>query len=191
MLHNSYLPCSLLPFFSFCFSLIHSSELWMSQCGSWIQRVRRSGALTVCGGGRVETTEQRWSLKVRYERDVAEQALSLCYTAGSVTTDCSPTFLPLFLYVPSLLSLTPSQILLCFFRPHLFFFVSTFTFSPCHFPLALSVFISFFIPLYCLSLSGLLSSKSLLLLPDSTTSNHRKHWSWNIKLGSMMHYKTP
>lgn len=68
--------------------------LWMSQCSSWIQRVRRSGALTECGGGRVETTEQRWSLKVRYKRDVAEQALSLCYTAGSVTTDCSPA--PLF-----------------------------------------------------------------------------------------------
>lgn len=36
-----------------------------------------------------KTTEQRWSLKVTYERDVAEQALSLGYTAGSVATDCS------------------------------------------------------------------------------------------------------
>ena len=58
-------------------------------------------ALTECGGGRVETTEQR-SLKVRCERDVAEQALSLGYTAGSVATDCSPAPLPLFLDVPSL-----------------------------------------------------------------------------------------
>lgn len=56
----------------------------------------------------METTEQCWSLKVRYKRDVAEQALSLCYTAGSVTTDCSPAPL-LFLYVHSR---SQSQILL-------------------------------------------------------------------------------
>ncbi len=87
---NSRLFCSLLPFFSFYLTLIHSYKLWMSQCSSCIQRVGRSRALSECGGGRVETTEQRWSLKVRCERDVAEQALSLCYTAGSVTTDCSP-----------------------------------------------------------------------------------------------------
>lgn len=96
----------------FWFTLIHSCELWMSQCSSCIQRVRRSRAFTECGGGRVETTEQRRSLKVRYERDVAEQALSLCYTAGSVTTGCSPAPLPLFLYVPSLLTLSDVILLL-------------------------------------------------------------------------------
>lgn len=86
----------------------------MSQFSSWIQRVRRSRALTVCGGGRVETREQRWSLKVTYEKgDVAEQALSPCYTAGSVTTECSPA--------PSPVSFcSTSQILFCFFQPHLF-----------------------------------------------------------------------
>lgn len=79
-----------------------------------------SRALTDCGGGRVETTEQCWSLKVRCERDVAEQALSLGYTAGSVATDCSPAPLPLFRDVPSLtLALSDVILLLRFLSPQL------------------------------------------------------------------------
>lgn len=70
-------------FFS-CLPVIHSYNLRVSHAA----RVR-SRTFTECGGGKAETTEQRWSLKVRYKRDAAEQALSLSYTAGSVTTDCS------------------------------------------------------------------------------------------------------
>lgn len=129
-------------------------------------------ALTECGGGWVETTEQRWSLKVRCERDVAEQALSLGYTAGSVT-DCSPA---------PLLSLR----FYTFHHSH----SDVSAFSPLHLSPSLSVFISFYIPPYCLSFSRLLPRKSLLPLPDTAVSIHHKAWSWNTKLGSMMHYET-
>lgn len=107
----------------------------------------------------METTEQRWSLKVRCERDVAEQALSLCYTAGSVTTDCSPA--PL-LSSPSVsvCSITPhshspplrcysvSSYLICFSLsplslPATFLSVYQFLF------LSISRYIAFLFPYYC------------------------------------------
>lgn len=64
----------------------------------------------------METTELNWSLKVRCKRDAAEQALSLSYTAGSVTADCTQASsffsfaLLLFLDVRSLFSLSVSHI---------------------------------------------------------------------------------
>ena len=111
-----------------------------------------------------------WSLKVRYERDVAEQALSLCYTAGSVTTVCSPTPLPSSLS-PPLCSITPRSrspsqmsfsLLICFSLSPLS--------PPVTFFLRLSDFISFYI---LPSLSGLLC-EALLLLPDTAAVIHHK-----------------
>lgn len=105
---NSHLFCSLLPFFffySFLQSLNESVPLMNAE------------SREECGGGRVKTTEHHWSLKVRYERDVAEQALSLCYTAGSVTTDCSraPLLFSLSVSLASpLRSYSVSSYLICF-----------------------------------------------------------------------------
>lgn len=94
---------------------LHSSVNFVG--GSHERKSSGHAELLQCGGGRAETTEQCRSLKVRCKRDVAEQALSLCYTAGSVTTDCSPA--PLLLYF---CIFTPySQILVHFYPLHLFF----------------------------------------------------------------------
>lgn len=60
----------------------------------------------------METTQQRWSLKVRRERDVAEQALSL-FLHGRIS-HCSRALLlspPSVLYVPSL-SLPSADVIL-------------------------------------------------------------------------------
>lgn len=176
---------SLLPFFSF--TLIHSYKLWMSQCSSWIQRVCRS----------VEEAEWRQQSSAGpWRLDMRGMLLSKLY--HSVTQqDQSPQTaarllsspLPLFLYVPSLPTPPPpllSDVVLFLPASSVFPFV-----SPCHFSLSLSVFIYFYIPLYCLSLSGLLQSKSLLPLPDTAESIHHKQCCWNTKLGSTMHYKIP
>lgn len=121
-----HLSCSLPPV---CFTLIQPHLLWMSQCVSWTQELggSRDRALSQCGGGRAETTERRWSLKVRFERDAAEQAVALCYTAGSVATEGSPAFS-------------------AFHRSRCSPQMSAFSAS-------LSVFVSFYIQPYCPSLS--------------------------------------
>lgn len=108
-------------------SSIHSYKLAVSHGKSW--------ALTECGGGKAETREQRWSLKVRHKRDVAEQALSLSYTAGSVITDSSSSVSSCSLFsdiVPFLL-----YHICCFFMP---------AFSPCHFAFILTVLDLFLLP---------------------------------------------
>lgn len=101
-----------LHFAAVLFVFIHTYKLWMSHCLSWVG----TESLTQCGGGWAETAERCRSLKVKCERDVAEQALWLCYTVGSVShrrPTSSPS--PLFLYVSSFSS---SDVRLC---PHLFY----------------------------------------------------------------------
>lgn len=141
--------------FAACLFHPHSSRPALNESVPLMNAELGGTELSQCGGGWVETTERRWSLKVRFERDAAEQAVSLCYTAGSVTTDSSPTF--------------------CTFHhshcsPQML--VSAFSAS-------LSVFTSFYITPYCPSLLLTLVKKFSHSSAWHCFFIHNKAWSWN------------
>lgn len=122
-----------------------------------------TGLFRKCGGGRAETTERRWSLKVRFERDAAEQAVALRYTAGSVATDGSPAFS----------AFHRSR------RPHP---------QMSAFSASLSVFVSFYFQPYCPSLS-LVKNVSRSSAWHRFSIRYEAS-SWNAKLGPVLRYNS-
>lgn len=122
----------------------------------------RSRTFTECGGGEAETTEQRWSLKVRYKRDAAEQALSLTQQDQSPQTAALLLFLHLYI------------ILVC---PHQSFHF--FLWPVSYLPICLKMFTSsscllLWVSLYCL-FSFWIIVIFLCLTPHSSLITRDKH----------------